>query len=182
MLFVPRLAEQFDAKVDRISLSILTTAVFTRKTTVICAVELYDPLLTTLSETEMNSMKIMTDNAAFILWIHGGGNINATCPDLAMITDFSRSLVLEQPSLSFSTYDIENPELDTVAFVTNILASIDDRHDNDCKDLQVVEKNSIPHTQRFVLEEGLNSTFRQKLGNKVATKVFGEAKPARLTI
>lgn len=179
---VSRLAKQFDAKVDRISLSILTTVVFTSKTTVICTVELYNPLLTTLSETEMNSMKIITDNAAFILWIHGGGNINASRPDLAMVTGFSRSLVLEQPSLRFFTYDIENPEQDTAASVTNVLGSLDDLHDDDCKDLEIVEKNSIPHTQRFVPEEGLNSTFRQKLGNRDATKIFGEAKPARVTI
>lgn len=179
---VPKLAEKFDSHVDRVCLSMLTTAVFTPVTTIVCTVELYEPMLTTLSETEMSSMKIMTDNAAFILWIHGGGNINATRPDLAMITGFSRSLVLEQPSLRFFTYDIENPDQDIQASVTNILASIDDLHDEDHNDLEVVQKNRTPYIQRFVPEEGLNNTFRQKFGNRAATKAFGDAKPARLTI
>lgn len=179
---VPRLAKHFDAEVDRISLSMLTTALFTPKTTVICTVELCHPLLTTLSETEMSSMKVMTDNASFILWIHGGGNINATRPDFAMVTGFSRSLVLEQPSLRFFTYDVDNPEQDTAASVTNILATVDDLHDDGCKDLEVVEKNGTPYIQRFVPEEALNSIFRQKLGRRAASKTFGEAKPARLTI
>ena len=179
---VPKLAEQFQANVDRVDLSMLTTAVFTPVTTVICTVELYEPMLTTLSEIEMSSMKIMTDNAAHILWIHGGGNINATRPDLAMVTGFARSLVLEQPSLRFFTYDLESPEQKMEASVTNILASVHDLHDNDCKDLEIVENNGIPYTQRFVPEEGLNSTFRQKQGKRAAIRTFGEAKPARLTI
>ena len=179
---VSRLAERFGSKVDRVFLSMLTTAVFTPGTTVVCTVELYEPMLTTLSETEMSSMKIMTDNAAFILWIHGGGNINGSRPDLAMVTGFSRSLVLEQPSLRFFTYDLEDPDQNIEASVTNILASIDDLHNNDCKDLEVVQKNGIPYTQRFVPEEGLNRTFRQKLGNRAASKPFRNAKPARLTI
>ena len=179
---IPRLSKQFDQQVDRVSLPMLTTNVFTPRTTVICTVELYEPILTTLTENEMCSMKILTDNAAYILWVHGGGNINATRPDLAMVTGFSRSLVLEQPSLRFFTYDIEDPDLDTDASITNILASIDDVHDDTCLDLELVEKNSIPFIQRFVPEEGLNITFRQKLGNWPATRTLGEAKPARLTI
>lgn len=179
---VPRLAEKFDSHVGRVSLSMLTTSAFTPRTTIVCTVELYEPMLTTLSEIEMTSMKIMTDNAAFILWIHGGGNINATRPDLAMVTGFSRSLVLEQPSLRFFTYDIESPDQDIQASLTNIIASIDDLHDDDYNDLEVVQKNRIPYTQRFVPEEGLNSTFRQKLGSRAFIKAFGDAKPARLTI
>lgn len=179
---VTNLAEKFDSRIDRVSLSKLTTAAFTPRTTVVCTVELHEPILTTLSEIEMSSMKVMTDNAAFILWIHGGGNITATRPDLAMVTGFSRSLVLEQPSLRFFTFDIECPDQDIQASVTNILASIDDLHDDNYNDLEVVQKNGTPYTQRFVPEEKLNSTFRQKLGNRAATKAFGDAKPARLTI
>lgn len=179
---VLELAEQFDSYVDRFSLSKLTTAAITPGTTVVCTVELHEPILTTLSEIEMRSMKIMTDNAAFILWIHGGGNIAATRPDLAMVTGFSRSLVLEQPSLRFLTFDIERPDQDIQASITNILASIDDLHDEGYGDLEVVQKNGTPYIQRFVPEEILNSNFRQKLGNRAAIKAFGNAKPARLTI
>ena len=179
---VPQLAEKFDSHVDRVSLSQLTKAAFTPGTTIVCTVELHEPMLNTLSETEMSSMKIMTDNAAFILWIHGGGNINATRPDLAMVTGFSRSLVLEQPSLRFFTYDIENPDKDIQDSITNILATMDDLHDDDYNDLEVVQKNRTPYTQRFIPEEKLNSTFRHKLGKRAAIKAFGDAKPARVTI
>jgi len=181
-LLVTELAKRYEQHVEMISLSMLTTRVFTPGTTVICVVELYEPMLTTLSETEMSSMKIMTDNAANILWIHGGGNIKAVRPDLAMVTGFSRSLVLEQPSLRFFTYDIDNLGVDQEASVTNILATLADVHTDDALDLETVQKNGIPFLQRFVPEEQLNKVFRQKLGNRSAVKLLRDTKPAALTI
>ncbi|KAL8901562.1 MAG: hypothetical protein Q9207_005141 [Kuettlingeria erythrocarpa] len=180
---IARLSEQSASeKVDRVSLSMLTTAVLPPGTTVICTAELYDPLLSSLSEAEMSAMKMITDHAAFVLWMHGAGSMDAIRPELAMVTGFARSLVLEQPSLRFFTYDVENADLDREATITNVLASLDDLHDDNCLDLEVVEKNGLPYTQRFVPEDLLNTTFRQKLGNRAATRPFAEAKPARLSI
>ncbi|KAL9598452.1 MAG: hypothetical protein Q9219_004488 [cf. Caloplaca sp. 3 TL-2023] len=179
---MPRLAAHFEQRIDRIALSMLTKSAVGPGTTVVCTVELYDSILTTLSESQMSSMKVMTDNASHILWIHGGGNIHATRPDLAMVTGFSRSLVLEQPSLRFFTYDLGDPEADTALSITNIIATIDDLHDSDCLECEVGEEKGVPYFQRFVPEEGLNSTFRQKFGNTAAEKTLCDAKPARLTI
>ncbi|KAI4176186.1 MAG: hypothetical protein LQ343_001230 [Gyalolechia ehrenbergii] len=179
---VTRLDEHFNHQVDRVDLSMLTTAAFTSGTTVVCTAELYEPLLATLSESDMASVKLMTDNAASILWIHGGDNVNATRPDFAIATGFSRSLVMEQPSLRFFTYDIDDPEANIENSVMNILATIDHLHDADYHDLEVVEQRGVPFFQRFVPEEDLNTSFRQKWGNRAAEKNLGEAKPVRLTI
>lgn len=173
---------RFKEPLERVSLSVITIASLPPGTSVICTVELYEPMLTTLTESEMSSMKIMTDQAAYILWVHGGGNMDAERPDLAMVTGFSRSLVLEQPSLRFFTHDIDDPDADPEASITNIFRTLDDVHSDDCQDLEVVEKHGIPFTQRFVPEEGLNETFRQKQGNRFALKRLGDNKPAKLTI
>ena len=45
-----------------------------------------------------------------------------------------------------------------------------------------MEKHGIPFTQRFVPEEGLNQTFREKLGNHPATKKLGHSRPAKLSV
>ena len=173
---------RFNQPLERVSLSTITIASIPSNTTVICTVELHEPMLTTLTEGEMASMKIITDNAAYILWLHGGGNMDATRPDFAMVTGFCRSLVLEQPSLRFFTYDIDHPDKDPEVSISNIFRTLEDVHDNDYLDLEVVEKNGIPFTQRFVPEEGLNETFRQKLGNRYTEKALGDSKPARLVI
>lgn len=173
---------RFEESIERITLSVITIASLPSGTSVICTMELYDPLLTTLTESEMSSMKIITDHAAYILWVHGGGNMDAERPFLAMVTGFSRSLVLEQPSLRFFTHDIDNPDANPEASITNIFRTLDDVHNVDCLDLEVVEKGGVPFTQRFVPEEGLNETFRQKQENQFAVKKLCESKPARLTI
>ena len=172
----------FKQPLERISLSTITVDSLPSGTSVICTIELYEPMLTTLTESEMSSMKIITDNAAYILWIHGGGNMDATRPDFAMVTGFSRSLVLEQPSLRFFTYDIDDPDAGTEVSISNIFRTLEDVHNPDYLDLEVVERNGIPFTQRFVPEEGLNETFRQKQGNRFTEKPFGDSKPARLVI
>ena len=173
---------RFKEPLQRISLSVITIASFPPGTTVICTVELHEPMLITLTESQMSSMKIMTDHAAYILWVHGGGNMDAERPDFAMVTGFSRSLVLEQPSLRFFTHDIDDPDADPEASIINILSTLDDVHNDDCGDLEVVEKKGVPYTQRFVPEEGLNETFRNRLGNRSMVKRLGESKPVRLTI
>ncbi len=173
---------RFSEPLERVSLSLITIASLPPGTSVICTVELYKPMLTTLTESEMSSTKIMTDQAAYILWVHGGGNMDAKCPNLAMVTGFARSLVLEQPSLRFFTHDIDDPDADPEASITNIFRTLDDLHSEDCQDLEVVEKHGVPFTQRFVPDESLNETFRQKQGNRFAVKRLGEHKPVRLTI
>lgn len=173
---------RFGVPIERISFSVVTVASFPPGTSVIFTVELYEPMLTTLTESEMSSMKIMTDQAAYILWIHGGANMDAERPFLAMVTGFARSLVLEQPSLRFFTHDIDDPDANPEASITNIFRTLDDVHNDTCLDLEVVEKHGVPFTQRFVPEEDLNETFQQKQGNRLAVKRLGDNKPARLTI
>ena len=173
---------RFNEPLERVSLPVITIASLPPGTSVICTVELYEPLLTTLTESAMSSMKIITDQAAYMLWVHGGGNTDAERPNLAMITGFSRLLILEQPSLRFFTHDIDDPDADAETFIIDILATLDDLHSEDCQDLEVVERHGVPFTQRFVPEEGLNETFRQRQGNRFAVKRLGDNKPVRLTI
>ena len=173
---------RFKEPLQRVSLSVITIASLAPGTTVICTVELHEPMLNTLTKSEMSSMKIMTDHAAYILWVHCGGNMDAERPDFAMVTGFSRSLVLEQLSLRFFTHHIDDPIADPEASITNIFRTLDDVHSDDCHDLEVVEKHGVPFTQRFVPEEGLNETFRKRLGTRSTLNRLGENKPVRLTI
>ena len=143
----------FKEHLERVSFSVITIAFLPPGTTVICTVELYEPMLIILTESEMSSMKIITDQAAYILWVHGGGNMDAQRPNLVMVTGFFRSLVLEQSLLRFFTHDIDDPDADPEASIINIFRTLDDVHNDDCQDLEIVEKHGVPFTQRFVSEE-----------------------------
>ena len=63
---------RFKQSLERVSLSVITIASLPPGTSVICTIELYEPMLTTLTESEMSSMEIITDQAAYILWVPGG--------------------------------------------------------------------------------------------------------------
>lgn len=147
---------RFKEPIERVSLSVLTLASFPPGTSVICTVELYEPMLNTLTESEMSSMKVMTDQAAYILWVHGGGNMDAERPLLAMVTGFARSLVLEQPSLRFFTHDIDNPDADPEVYITNIFRTLDDVHNDTCLILRLLRnmafrsRSALPLTRTLM--------------------------------
>ena len=181
-VLVPKLSERFDQQVERVALSKLTPGVITAGTTVVCTIELNEPILATMSVTEMTSLKVMTDNATNLLWITGGGQIDALRPNFAMVSGFSRSLVLEQPSLRFFTFDIDDPEADQDASIENLLATVEDLISDEIPDSETVQKKGIAHISRFVPEEVMNETFRQKQGDRATLKPLGQTKPSRLTI
>ncbi|KAL8752258.1 MAG: hypothetical protein Q9184_005791 [Pyrenodesmia sp. 2 TL-2023] len=93
-----------------------------------------------------------------------------------MVTGFSQYWVLEQPVPRFSIYGVENADLDTKPTVTNVLANLDNFHDESCLDLEMVEKDNLPYTQRFVPE-----VPQHHLPPK-AGQSFGEIKPANSTL
>lgn len=181
-LLIPQLSKHLNQQVERVSLMKLTANLITQKTSVICTIELRKPLLATMSVTEMSSLKIMTDNATNILWITGGGQLDALHPELAMVSGFSRSLILEQPALRFFTFDIDDPKANQGMSVDNILATVDELHSDNIPDSETVEKNGIAHTSRFIPEEEMNEKFRLKQADKATLKLLGQTKPARLTI
>lgn len=181
-LLIPKLSEHLNQHVQRVSLMKLTANLITPRTSVICTIELHKPFLATMSVTEMNSLKIMTDNATNILWITGGGQLDALRPELAMVSGFSRSLILEQPALRFFTFDIDDPEANQGKSVANILATIEELHSNNIPDSETIEKEGIAYTSRFVPEEEMNEKFRLKQAGKATLKLLGQTKPARLTI
>ncbi|KAL8937036.1 MAG: hypothetical protein Q9216_004625 [Gyalolechia sp. 2 TL-2023] len=65
----------------------------------------------------------------------------------------------------FFTYDIDDPEANIEASVTNALATLHDIHDADCLNLKVGEQKIIPFFHCFIPEEELNTSFRQKRVN-----------------
>ena len=176
------LSKHFAQQVPRIPLNKVTVGDIKPATTVISTIELGSPILKDLSVSEMSAVKLITDNAANILWITGGGQIDAVRPDFAMASGFARSLILEQPSLKFYNFDVEDPSVDAALSMESIVATIKNLHVDEAQDLETVQKDGLAYTSRFVPEEGLNEIFRQRLGDTAMPKPLEQVKPTRLTI
>jgi acyl transferase domain-containing protein len=179
---VQALSAHFGRPVERVALSALTPGQITPGMIIVCTIELHEPFLATMSVAEMASLKILTDNAEKLLWITGGDQLGGTRPNFAMVSGFQRSLILEQPSLKFYTFDVDQPETHQQATVDNIIAVLDELHSEEIPDCETVQKNGVAYVSRFVPEETLNETFRQKLGVRQALKRLDQARPCRLTI
>ncbi|KAI4289981.1 MAG: hypothetical protein L6R35_000743 [Caloplaca aegaea] len=178
---VPKLAEQF-GRIERVALENLSSYPLKPKTTVISTVELGKPILSTLTDSEMMSIKTMTDGAANLIWLTGGGNFLGRDPDYALVSGLARSLILEQPSLRFFTFDIDDWQTNLAITFNNLIQAVEEAQTTSELDFEMVQHEGIVHISRFVADENMNTAFRQKQGDQAMLKPLKQTGSLRLTI
>ena len=179
--FIPKLAERF-GHVERVALEKLSSYPLMPKTTVISTIELEKPILSTLTDFEMLSVKTMTDNAANLIWLTGGGSFMGRNPDFALVSGLARSLILEQPSLRFFTFDIDDWQKNLAATCRNLLQVVEEAQTITELDFEMVQHEGVVHVSRFVADDTMNQTFRQKQGDQATLKPLEQTGSLRLTI
>ena len=181
-LLVSALSKRFGHDIKRISLNKLLPDMVTPKSTVISTVELEKPILSTLTASESINVKAMTDNATNLIWLTSGDNMNGGNPDMSLVSGLSRALMLEQPSLRFFTLDIDKPDINIDLSVQHVIALVEEADNIEVSDFETVQHEGLLHISRFVPEEALNATFRQKQNGLVVSQPLGQSKPSSLTI
>ncbi|KAJ8127949.1 hypothetical protein O1611_g5687 [Lasiodiplodia mahajangana] len=161
------------------TLSGLTAEQIPQGTTVFNLCELTTPLLSTISDEDMRGVKYMTDRASSLVWVTGGYVLNK--PDFALVSGLSRAVGMEQPSLKFYTYDIDEPEnADARATAQSLISVLNQRSLK--LDMEFSQRQGVVHVSRFVPDEGVNDAFRNKQGLEPSMLSLGEVKDVRLTI
>ncbi len=181
-LLASALSRNFGQDIKRISLNKLLPDMMTPKATVISTIELKKPILSTLTDSESINVKTMTDNATNLIWLTGGDNMNGGNPDMSLVSGLSRALMLEQPSLRFFTLDVDKPDDDFDLSVHNVVTLVEEAHSIEVPDFESVQHEGLLHISRFVPEETLNATFRQKQNDQIISQPLSQSKPSRLTI
>ena len=176
------LSKDFAQNIKSISMNKLLHFIIYTYTTVIYTIELSQPILSTLTDAESINVKAMTDTATNLIWLTGGDSMNGGKPDMALVSGLSRALMLEQPSLRFFTFDIDNPDAGIELSIQNIIALVEEAHTIETPDFETVMHKGLVYISRFVPEEILNETFRQKQNDQPMPKALGRSKPAHLTI
>ncbi|KAL2867458.1 type I polyketide synthase [Aspergillus lucknowensis] len=175
------LSQVFRQGVKRVLLNELTAGMITSKSLVISTIELSRPVLSTLTGAEMEYIKRITDNALSLLWLTGGGNLDGTHPDFALMSGLSRALMLEQPSLKITMLDLD-VVAPTSQTMQNIATVLRQSVESSRPDFEYVQKNGLLHISRMLPEEVMNRTFREKQGEIPKLVPLQQAQPARLTI
>ncbi|PWY76505.1 polyketide synthase [Aspergillus sclerotioniger CBS 115572] len=152
-----------------------------RGATVISLIEVSHPLLATISDNEMGAIKVITDNASTLVWVTNGDIMSGTRPDFALASGLSRALMLEQPSLRFLTYDIDDPTRDPSRSTHNLMQTLLEINEP-LADFEYVEKNGVVHISRFIPDDDLNREFRQRQGSEMVELSLQEARPVQLAL
>ena len=118
------------------------------------------PLLTTISEQDIRHVKFMTDNASKIIWITNADVMCGTRPEFAPVLGLSRALMLEQPSVQFAVFDVDNVSRDLGTTARNIYNTMQQLIENKEPDFEFAQKAGVVHSLRWEPEEPLNTLFR----------------------
>lgn len=119
--------------------------------------EVKKPLLSTISDADMDKVKLMTDRAASLVWVTNGNTLQGGCPDYALVSGLARSLVLEQPFLRFYTFDVDEPEIGPEITVRHLIATLNQR--GRTIDREFVQQKGAVCVSRFVPDTSINSLF-----------------------
>ncbi|KAI0396107.1 polyketide synthase [Xylariaceae sp. FL0594] len=146
-------------------------------------VELEDEFLASMGDSEMDLLRSITDKVSDLLWVTGASLLSSVNPRLTLSYGLSRTLMLEQPSLRFSTLDIGTmPVPDLQRVCESLVSAIVPAYDKDDNEFVLVD--GLLHISRFGPEHDFNELFRwrtQSEGNLKKAQL-GAANPAQLSI
>lgn len=148
---------------------------------VVSLIEAESPLFASINQTAMTKLKIITDRASRILWVTSGGLLRCPNPDFALASGLARTLMLEQPSLSFFTFDVAREQLCLPQTARNMVSVLTQDLES-FPEYEFVQDNGVLHASRFVPDDRANETFRQKLSGETISMSLKEASPGRLTL
>ena len=152
----------FGQAIAVIGLSQINETSLMARSIVISTIEAEQPMLNTISEKDMKLVKIITDNASKIIWITNADLLSGTRPDFAPVLGLSRALMLEQPSIQFAVFDIDNVLADPEITARNVVNTMQQLIETADPDLEIAQKSGVVHTLRWEPEESLNESFRLK--------------------
>ncbi|KAL2824216.1 hypothetical protein BDW59DRAFT_147657 [Aspergillus cavernicola] len=164
----------------RVNLQELTAAHIAKGTIVFSLCELQSSLLSVSSDDEMKQIKIMTDNAASLVWVTNGNTMQGERPDFALVSGVGRSLALEQPSLKFYTYDLDSPDADVGNTAQRLISVLNQPGWK--ADLEFVQRKGVVHVSRFVPDDGFNAAFRNKQGLEPSMMPLGDVGEVELSL
>ena len=148
---------------------------------VISLVELEGPVLAKSTDAEMNAIKELTDNASVLVWVTGSGLIAGGAPTKGLVSGLSRTVMVEQPALKFITFDVDDCQSDVEQTSRNIMHVLA-RSGVETEDREFAQRGGVVHVSRYVPDDRLNESFRQKQGLQTQRLALAKAKPAQLAI
>lgn len=149
---------------------------------VVTTIELEDPVLASMTEPQLQAVKIMADNASVLLWITGGGLYKAERPEFALILGLARSLMLERPSQKIAVLDLDNHMIDATTSSEHVVSVLHEAMYSSKPDFEYRQHDGVLYNSRFVPDLSLNKRFRQAQDAEAVTLPVSEAGNCQLAL
>ncbi|KAI0894281.1 putative polyketide synthase [Annulohypoxylon nitens] len=173
-------------QVEIVEFSELASVEMSRDTICISVIELEEELLASMTQSDMDLIRLITDTSTDVIWITGA-NMLGTQPDpnLTLSRGLGRTLMAEQPSLRFTIVDVGSYKgqpskiVDVCERIGEVLLpsyALDDH--------EFIYKDGLMYASRFSPDSEANSLFRSRLGAAESFKniQLAESLPAKLAI
>lgn len=178
---VHRLSDVFGREIQRVAFQDVSEMTILPGAIVLSTIESEIPVLANTSDDEMRRIKIITDRASILLWVTGGDLLAGKSPDHSLVQGLSRALMMEQPSLKFLTFDVDDISTDSAQTASNIV-SVLKCSAGGLLDFEYIQRAGTIHVSRFTPDDGINNAFRRKQGDEKALMPLKNAKPAQISI
>ncbi|EED18128.1 polyketide synthase, putative [Talaromyces stipitatus ATCC 10500] len=128
---------------------------------VVFLADLEGPFLDIMTEKEFLSLRNITDNASFLLWVTPGGLLKGLHPEYAMTAGLARSISSEQASIKITTLDFDTTTTplskigDLVAQVTEIQYG----NNSTTRESEYCVSNGLLYISRMVPNDELNALY-----------------------
>ncbi|CAK4032116.1 polyketide synthase [Lecanosticta acicola] len=146
--------------------------------------EATSPLLATISDEDMDQVKLMTQNASSLVWVTNGNILEGGHPEYGLVSGLSRAIMLEQPALKFYTFDIDQPEEGVDLTAERLISVLNQsaKQSSRMTDFEFVQRRGVVHVSRFTPDDEINQDFRNKQGFETTQLSLKDAKNVRLAI
>ena len=168
--------------VIRLSFDQVTDKTMATGSLVVSLLEAETPMLARSSNEDMEKIKIITNNAAKLVWITSGDLLGGIRPEFGVVFGLSRAVMTEQPSLQWYVFDVDDIAAAPKQTAENVLSILSARTPSRQDDFEFLQKDGIVYVSRFVPDDNLNQTFRQRQGNELWESSLEHSKPLQLDI
>nr|UPN67566.1 hypothetical protein [Pestalotiopsis sp.] len=172
----------FGYELTLLELSKVNDTTIPSRSIVISTIESEEPILSTISEEEMCLVQKITDRASIILWVCHADFMAGMRPEFAPVLGLSRAVMLEQPSLRFAVFDVDDIIANPGITAHNACNIMDQLLKDDNPEFELSQKGQTIHSARWEPLNELNAQFRLKQDEGILELPIAKAGRSQLYI
>ena len=176
------LSKSFGQQVAHVSFRNMSSSQIPPQSIVVTTIELEESILARMTDSELQAIKVMTDNASILLWITGGALFKAQRPLFSLVLGLSRSMMLERPSLKMPVLDLDNISSAWNLSSESVIFILRQAMHKAKPDYEYRQYNGTLYNSRFIPDLSINKQFRHSQNAEIIFTSIKEAGHCQLSM